>query len=297
MALEDFERLPSRYSQGTSKILSRSALTADEDVGSSAGDFLGRLITLFGPLDGDGVTLRHRPTGIVITAYSSKSGPSYGGGVCYPGALPPEPRRLTLDERVAAQERVAAATSQMPSASEFEDLSAFLRALAVLEQKLADVRGGAGYLGVVTELESLLAAAPLTDHERVDDELDEGPYRLGVRGGEPFIEKLTADEALAFHLSELRRADGFFLAFAVTRAFLALRDLRGRKASMWLPELQRVWSELADRVSQIEDPGARRRLWEALAEHADTVRADAAARERLRSVEPTVEGRRLSKDG
>ncbi len=43
------------------------------------GDFIGRLRALFGPAPDDEYALRHRQSGLVVTAYSAQSGPSYGG--------------------------------------------------------------------------------------------------------------------------------------------------------------------------------------------------------------------------
>jgi hypothetical protein len=69
---EDFERIDPTFAAGTSKLCGRGAFLPEGDLRAfSAGDFLGRATSLFGPPDRgtQGMVLRHRPTGIVVTVY------------------------------------------------------------------------------------------------------------------------------------------------------------------------------------------------------------------------------------
>ncbi len=183
----DFERLPPEAGRGTSKLFSRSDLwgAPDPERAYSEGDFVGRLITLFGKPDADGgFVLRHVPSGLVVTASCGASGPVYGGF-----ARPMPGTRADLekakDEWAAMDVKLAASlgTGELPTLDMLESRKALWR-------KLAEMSAPEGYADVVDLLEQLVGAAPLTDYERIDDTGDLGPHRVGVRNGEPFIEKL-----------------------------------------------------------------------------------------------------------
>jgi hypothetical protein len=186
MIVADFERLPPEAGRGTSKLFARSDLwgAPDPERAYSEGDFVGRLITLFGAPDADGgFVVRHKPTGLVVTASYGASGPMYGGF-----ARPAAPLRADLekvkDEWAAMDVKLTATlgTGEMPSLDMLESRRALWR-------RLAEMSAPEGYADVVDALEQMVAAAPLTDYERIDDgEL--GPHRVGVRCGEPFIEKI-----------------------------------------------------------------------------------------------------------
>lgn len=54
----------------------------------------------------------------------------------------------------------------------------------------ADLRAPEGYPVLLRALEALIAAPPPTDFERIDKSGDEGAYRIGVRNGVPFQERV-----------------------------------------------------------------------------------------------------------
>ncbi len=292
MPINDFERLPSAFGGGTSKVLSKSALTGDV-WGGSAGDFLGRLMTLFGDLDGDGVTLWHRPSGHVITAYSAQSGPAYGGGVRYAGARPEAPIAVDFAAQAERQQRVAEAAERYererpPGTADLtprERFEAMLRGSGERERALTDVVAGEGFLAAVEELDRGIAAVEPKDHERIDGEADEGPLRVGFRDGEPFSEALSDDEALAYFFQQLRE-ETVFVAYAATRLFSRLTQYEGTKGAEWQRELGKLWADLIDEIPGLEDAGERRRLWETLGEHAHLLELSPEAKSKHAASEP-----------
>lgn len=79
-AREDFELVAAASAGGTSRLYSRGDFLPTGDARAfDEGDFIGRLRTLFGPAPGDLYVLRDRKTALVVTAYSAKGGPVYGG--------------------------------------------------------------------------------------------------------------------------------------------------------------------------------------------------------------------------
>ena len=183
----DFERLPPEAGRGTTKLFARSDLwgAPDPERAFSEGDFVGRLITLFGAPDADGgFVLRHVATGLVVTASCGASGPVYGG---FARALPARGADLerARDEWAAMDVKLAASlgTGELPTLDMLESRRALWR-------KLAEMSAPEGYADVVDALEQIVGEAPLTDYERIDDTGDLGPHRVGVRDGEPFVEKL-----------------------------------------------------------------------------------------------------------
>lgn len=201
---EDFERLDARYAAGTSQIVSRGEVRTpvpgeDPLAAYVEGDLIGRLITLFGWPDPDGgFVLRHRASGLVITAYSAQSGPSYGGGPRWPDRLPEDPLGDDRHEREAQRRREVNAERLAAILAERDALFTAARAgttplsaeaLCALDRRIAELTAPEGYVAIVSGLEALLATVPLTDYERVE-ESSEGARRVGVRGGVPFAEDL-----------------------------------------------------------------------------------------------------------
>jgi hypothetical protein len=189
MKATDFERLPPEEGRGTTKLFSRSDLwgAPNPERAYSEGDFVGRLITLFGKPDADGgFVLRHKPSGLVVTASCGASGPVYGGFArAMPTRTTPAELEKARDEWAAMDVKLAASlgTGELPTIEMLESRKALWR-------KLAQMSAPEGYADVVDALEQIVGEASLTDYERIDDTGDLGPHRVGVRNGEPFIEKL-----------------------------------------------------------------------------------------------------------
>jgi len=80
-ARAEFEVMPLDAARGTSLRYWRGDFMpgAGIDEQHDEGDFIGRLITLFGPADDREWVLRDRDNSEIITAYASDSGPAYGG--------------------------------------------------------------------------------------------------------------------------------------------------------------------------------------------------------------------------
>jgi len=71
----EFEAIQSAYSGVTGKMYSRADFRPLDDITwLDEGDFIGRLRSLFGAVRGDEYVLRHRQTGLVVTAYAAPSG-------------------------------------------------------------------------------------------------------------------------------------------------------------------------------------------------------------------------------
>ncbi len=188
--IADFERLPPEQGRGTSKLFARSDLWAapDPERAYSEGDFIGRLVTHFGKPDADGgFVLRHKPTGLVVTAYSAANGPTYGGFARPPASV--QHTRADMekmkDEWAALDVKLVASlgTGELPTLDMLESRKALWR-------RLAEMSAPEGYADVAEALEGILQETPLTDYERIDDSGDLGPHRVGVRSGVPFVEKL-----------------------------------------------------------------------------------------------------------
>ena len=185
---DDFERLPRDHAAGTSKIYSRGDLLDDDDTrrGMSPGDFLGRLVTLFGPPDPiGGYVLRHRASGLVLSAYSAQSGPAYGGAGVHD---------LDMAAFSAASADYQAANSALMGTKTPEETARLVRARRAAVLRMSDLRAPAGMPEIVRALEALLAKTPLTDFAIEDGHGDFGTYVVGVRNGKPFEEKVKASK-------------------------------------------------------------------------------------------------------
>lgn len=187
MTPDDFERLPPEAGRGTTKLFARSDLwgAPDPERAFSEGDFIGRLITLFGKPDADGgFVIRHKQTGLIVTAYSAAQGPTYGGLARTQQHTRADFEKMK-DEWAALDVKLVASlgTGELPSLDMLESRKALWR-------RLAEMSAPEGYADVVEALEQIVQEAPLTDYERIDDTGDLGAHRVGVRNGEPFVEKL-----------------------------------------------------------------------------------------------------------
>ncbi len=184
----DFLRVSGAYGAGSSKIVSRDDLQFGELVPNARdtyeisaermaspkrqpGDFLGRIWSLYGP-PGSGETFEifhydflDRKTGILFTATSGKSGPSYGGASKYVGPYPPP-------------------AIPGPHVTQGIDRAVFLE--------------------VVKRFEALLAQASLAECMLVQKN-DDGLFRVGARGGKPFEEKLSFTDSIDFYIDLVKR--------------------------------------------------------------------------------------------
>jgi hypothetical protein len=200
-ARAEFELLPADYAVGTHELYSRGDFMpgdADLEQQFDEGDFIGRLRTLFGATADDEYVFRHKATGYVITAYAGKSGPSFGGGARYQGALPPpDPKALMKaafdkpeDPAVAARKAADPLLANgSPTPRDYRDIQEYSR-------HLADAEAGPELAGAIKRLNALLDAVPPADWQTTRF-YDEGPgvYRIGAKNGESFNEELPASDA------------------------------------------------------------------------------------------------------
>jgi hypothetical protein len=220
----EFERLPSSYAMGTSKLYSRGDfLPLDDPLAFDEGDFIGRLRALFGVAEDDEYVLRHRGSGYVITVYSAQSGPSYGGGPRYQGPLPEADEaalftagihgRHDPSERIAADPELAAGapSSRLKNRWRELDFEAQQR-LRELDhdwhRRYADASAPPGFAEAVARLDQLLNEVVPLDWEEIRYYGD-GPsvYRVGVCDGESFCEDLTVGESLDILASKAEARD------------------------------------------------------------------------------------------
>jgi hypothetical protein len=196
-------RLRADYAIGTSKGYSRGDFMPDAPLEAQfdEGDFIGRLRTLFGPGTNDEYVLRSKRTGYVITAYSGKSGPSYGVGPHYVGALPPaDPRALMARAVPAADDpAVAARIAADPVLANYDADRPDMHALQIHERHLSDAKYGPELAVTVARLDALVSAVPPADWEKVEY-YDEAPsvYRVGAAHGKAFNVELPPATALEF---------------------------------------------------------------------------------------------------
>jgi len=211
-AHDEFELISSDYAVGTSKLYSRGDFMTNAPIEAQfdEGDFIGRLRTLFGAREGDEYVFRHKATGFIITAYSGKSGPSFGGGPRFHGALPAaDPKALmdaafhrTEDPAVAARKAadpILAKGAQAPT--DYRDIQEYSR-------HLADAEAGPELSGAVRRLEALIDAVPPADWQKTMF-YDEAPgvFRIGAKHGTSFNEELPASDAFEFLAKDAESRD------------------------------------------------------------------------------------------
>ena len=167
-----------RYAQGTSK---RYAWADFEPVEPPMvfrhDEFLQRLEWLFGAAGAQGHVLWHRATGFIVTAYAAQSGPAFGGGPRWVGALPPEvpafdgAALFAESQARAARVKADPLLAQLPpmqrlsvnalNALTAADLLALQEAQRDWQRHFNDVAAPPGFAEVVRELHALVAAVPL----------------------------------------------------------------------------------------------------------------------------------------
>lgn len=175
-ARAEFEILSRDYAAGTSKLHDRGNFLPLDDMRAwFAKDFMGRLRVLFGPAKPGGYVLRHRATGILITAYSAQSGPSYGGGPRYPGELPPPgmpPGAEMFREQQARVARIEADpvlskglpvdwSQNHPDTLSLERLTELRQLEHAWRRRFCDVAAPPGFAEVVARLDELVSAVEL----------------------------------------------------------------------------------------------------------------------------------------
>lgn len=209
-ARDEFELLPADYAVGTHKLYSRGEFMpdADPDEAFDEGDFIGRLRTLFGARDGDEYVFRHKKTGYVITAYCGDSGPAFGGGARYQGALPPaDPKALFKaalehhDDPAAEARRkadpVLAKGSPIERGSANRPLD--LRELHVYLRHMEDADAGPELAGAVARLDALIAAVPPADWEKTFFYEDGAVVmHVGAKAGQSFGDELPSEQGFEF---------------------------------------------------------------------------------------------------
>lgn len=218
-AHDDFELLPADYAVGTHLLYSRGDFMADpaSEAAFDQGDFIGRLRTLFGAREGDEYVFRHKATGYVITAYYGNSGPAYGGGARYQGALPPaDPEALFKaglehhDDPAAEARRkadpVLAKGSPVERASPSRPLD--VREMHIYLKHMEDADAGPELAGAVARLDALIAAVPPADWETTYF-YDEGPavLHVGAKAGESFDDELPTAQGFEFLATQAEHAD------------------------------------------------------------------------------------------
>jgi hypothetical protein len=191
-ARDQFELVSEDLAAGTSKLYSRGDFlpeSAGINDDLDEGDFIGRLRTLFGPRQGDDYVLRDKKTGVIITAYSGNSGPSYGG----------TPEDAGREARRAADPLLK---GEMPSPEHLHQYRRFVR-------HLDDALAGPAAAAVVGKLDALVSAVPPADFSETKY-YDEEPtvYRFGAKGGHSFAVDLPPEEALAFLLHSAESGNG-----------------------------------------------------------------------------------------
>jgi hypothetical protein len=212
-AHDEFELIPADYAIGTHKLYSRGDLMpagADLEDQFDEGDFIGRLRTLFGARDGDEYVLRHKATGYVITAYSGGSGPSFGGGPRYPGALPPADPKALMQAAFARVDdpAVAARKAADPVLAKAATAPRDFGELQEVSRHMGDADAGPELAAAVRRLEALIDAVPPADWEKTMF-YDEAPgvYRIGAKHGHSFNEELPPADAFAFLVKDAESRD------------------------------------------------------------------------------------------
>jgi hypothetical protein len=174
------------------------------------GDFIGRLRTLFGATADDEYVFRHKATGYVITAYAGKSGPAFGGGARYPGALPPPDPKALMQAAFDKPDdpAVTARKAADPILAKGPGTPADFREMQEYSRHLADAEAGPELATAVKRLNALLDAVPPADWQTTMF-YDEGPgvYRIGAKDGHSFNVELPAADAFAFLASDAESRD------------------------------------------------------------------------------------------
>jgi hypothetical protein len=229
------------------------------------GDFLGRVWSIYGP-PGKGepsesfdYTFIDRKTGIIFTAYSAGSGPSYGGGFRYDGPFPPPPT---------------------PAGH--------------LQPRVRDAQ----FLEVVKRFEGFLEKAPLADCMLVQ-EGDFGLFRIGARAGKPFQEDLSFAESIDLYADLARRYDPESSEEQIRTLWVKADAAERRQRPAAVAFARRAWQrDLESLEKRTEDRDVWRYAWEALDQQAPLLGADTPEnRRRLERVREPPPVAKTSPDG
>ncbi len=250
------------YRAGTSKLYSRGDFLASP-YGHEAfdtGDFIGRLRTLYGPQPGNEYVLRHKATGFVVTAYSGASGPSFGGGPRYFGALPapdhlsmlpPASDPAAILARRAADPVIAAGDPSQELATRPAD-AALGKRIATYNRHMADADAPVGMPPIVARLDALLESVPPADWEETGyDEDSVTVSRAGAAGGHSFAQELAPAQAIEFLLAEAEHEHldpEVPLAWSANLHALYYFQPHADELASYQPRVRDVWQRFATTV-------------------------------------------------
>ena len=195
-ARDEFELLSPAAAAGTSKIYARGDLLPKATVQQQfdEGDFLGRLITLFGPRDDHMWVLRHKKTGQIITAYAGASGPAYGGV-------------LHLDDPAVAARTAADPWIAKPAGGAIASDDTW-ESMRIQALHLEDAQAGPELATVAHRLDALVSQVAPADWELTRYYAEEpAVVHIGAKGGHSFNDELPPADALAFLLDIAARND------------------------------------------------------------------------------------------
>lgn len=187
-ARDEFELVSPDLAAGTSKIYSRGDFMANATVRQQfdQGDFLGRMITLFGPRADHMWVLRHKQTGEILTAYAGDAGPAYGGV-------------LHLDRAADARVKGDPLLAQ-PAGGAVGDASTW-ESMRIQALHLEDAQAGPQLAGVARRLDALVSQVAPADWDMTTYYAGEpSVYHVGAKGGVSFDDELVPEAALAFLL-------------------------------------------------------------------------------------------------
>ncbi len=206
-ARAEFEVVSPDLAAGTSKVYARGDFMASASIEDQfdEGDFLGRMITLFGPRDDHAWVLRHKKTGLIVTAYAGTSGPAYGAA-------------LRLDDPAVEKRKAADPLLAKNPADPTQPLD--WSAMKTYSKHLGDAEAGPELAGVVARLDALVSQVRPADWEKTEfyDE-EPGVYRIGAKGGESFNDALPPHDALAFLLRNADAKDAGVSAYEAVLLF------------------------------------------------------------------------------
>ena len=201
------------------------------------GDFVGRLRALFGPAPGDEYVLRHKTTGLVVTAYSGASGPEFAGAA-FGDPDAKEPPAITA--RIAAD-------PVLQTSPPLDDLAA----VTTWNLHNADARAPAGLPKVVRRLSALIEAVPPADWDTLEYSEDANVVvRIGARRGSSFERELPPDQAMAYLLDVAARAPDDDIALAST-SVLAYYSANAGDLGAFLPRVRAEWDRYARSLAHL----------------------------------------------
>jgi len=239
----EFEVVSQDLAAGTSKLYSRGDfLPYGDERAMSEGDFIGRLRALFGSVQGDEWVLRHRRTGLIITAYSAQSGPSYGGA----SKASLEQEAAARKARIAADPELAAGSPVDWSKTRPDELPPEVVKELMIKEHAWRKRHADAYAGelapVIARLDELVESAEPVDWEATRYYGEEPTvYRIGARGGKAFDQEMPIADGLALLLADAERGKT-----DVIDSSGGVRTLDDRAIDYWIAKQQIIRTEKPD---------------------------------------------------